>query len=138
MNFLELIQIFFEAPRHRSFSNFFETMYCLTSSLKKQGLNKEDITQEIIDEISKGFLNPSVKELYRTKFEYYLIYYLGFLMDLDYEYEHVENFEKIVTTQSETTDEATKLDGLDPLDLKDKEYSTEFLTLIGASEEDVR
>ena len=143
MDYLGLIKTFFEAPEHRTLNNFFETIYCLTSSLKKQGLTKKNITQEIIDEMTVGFLNKNVKTVYKIKFGHYLIYYLGFLMDLDYDYEHTEKFDKIMTNKinnklkvEET--EVTPIDKLEQSDFKPKEYSSEFLELIGVSEGDIR
>lgn len=140
MNYLELVKIFFDTPHHCSLNNFFETMYCLVSMLKKQGIEKEMITQEIVDVIADGILNPKVTKVFRVRFNNYIIYYLGFLMDLDYDYECTEKFDKIMTDYQKIEEEPKEIEGsintLNPEDFKKKEYDMDFLKMIGAGKDD--
>lgn len=140
MNYLESVKIFFDTLHHRSLNNFFETMYCLVSMLKKQGIEKEMITQEIVDAIVDGVLDPKITKVFRIRFSNYTIYYLGFLMDLDYDYECAEKFDEIMTNYQKIEEEPKEIeepiDGLNPEDFKKKEYDMDFLNMIGAGKDD--
>lgn len=141
MNYKESIEEFFEKPGHRSLGNFFESMYCLTSSLKKQGLTKTSIDMDIVGYIVDGFLSSDTKDIFKTKLGNYIIYYLGYLIELDYEYEQVEYFDEIIDNTVEDdgiVDSETALFGdVREQEFKDKQYDENFLAMIGLNKEDV-
>ncbi|HLD91620.1 MAG TPA: hypothetical protein VI911_11535 [Patescibacteria group bacterium] len=124
MDYKLIVKSFFIEKDNCKIDNFYLNLSKLVKVLKNEGLDRSNINQEIVDEITIGFLTDKASDLFKIKFGYYVIHYLNTLIDLDFSDNAVLN------------KEPASVEELKPEDFKPKEYDSSLLSIIGLEEVD--